>query len=188
MPGFENTYQNQVYHPDFLATISQMRTLRFMDWERTNGQSIENWSSRTTANSFSQAGPAGVSVEHMVDLANATNIDPWFTIPHLANDSYIQEFAILVKQRLKPHLRVYVEFSNELWNGGFTQAGWIKQWAAQNGLTNTEAIAYHGMPASQGFLERYLPVKRAGLSASCLGGPRFHPSIRLSLMHLRSPR
>jgi hypothetical protein len=52
----------------------------------------------------------------MIDLANARGANPWFCMPHLADDDYVRQFARLVKQRLRPDLKAYVEFSNEVWN------------------------------------------------------------------------
>ena len=52
----------------------------------------------------------------MIDLANARGANPWFCMPHLADDDYVRRFARLVKHRLRPDLKVYVEYSNEVWN------------------------------------------------------------------------
>ena len=61
-------------------------------------------------------------LELLIELANTLNADPWFCMPHLADDTFIRRFALLVKERLKPGLKVYVEYSNEVWNGQFAQA------------------------------------------------------------------
>jgi hypothetical protein len=52
----------------------------------------------------------------MVDLANQTNAAPWFSIPYKANQDFVRRFAQLVKQRLQGGKKVYVEYSNEVWN------------------------------------------------------------------------
>ena len=52
----------------------------------------------------------------MIDLANARGANPWFCMPHLADDDYVRQFARLVKERLRPDLKAYVEYSNEVWN------------------------------------------------------------------------
>jgi hypothetical protein len=49
-----------------------------------------------------------------VDLANALGASPWFTLPHTADDDYQRQFAALVKARLRPDVKVYVEWSNEV--------------------------------------------------------------------------
>ncbi|MBM3494622.1 MAG: hypothetical protein FJX72_09960 [Armatimonadetes bacterium] len=42
-------------------------------------------------------------------------------MPHLATDDYVRRFAEQAKKTLDPSLKVYVELSNEVWNGGFRQ-------------------------------------------------------------------
>ena len=62
----------------------------------------------------------------MVELANRTDTDPWFTLPHMATDEYVINFAQYVKENLNPELQVYLEYSNEVW-GGFRQGWWVEQ-------------------------------------------------------------
>jgi hypothetical protein len=57
----------------------------------------------------------------MIDLANRTNHDMWVNIPHLADDDYSHQLAALIQANLKSGLKVYVEWSNETWNGQFQQ-------------------------------------------------------------------
>jgi hypothetical protein len=40
-------------------------------------------------------------------------------MPHLANDEYHQQFATYVRDNLRPDVKVYVEWSNEVWHTGF---------------------------------------------------------------------
>jgi hypothetical protein len=61
----------------------------------------------------------GVPVEVMVSLANTLKRDIWVNIPHVANDDYVTNYAKYVFDNLDPSLKVYVEFSNEVWNNGF---------------------------------------------------------------------
>ena len=44
---------------------------------------------------------------------------------------YVREFARLVKGKLDPERRVYVEYSNEVWNGQFQQS----KYATEQGQT-----------------------------------------------------
>ena len=69
----------------------------------------------------------GVPLELMLDLANRLEADPWFCMPHLADDAYIKQFAQMVKANLKPNLRAWVEYSNEVWNNGFKQTKYANQ-------------------------------------------------------------
>ena len=55
----------------------------------------------------------------------------WVNVPLMADDDYILQFATLLKQQLDPSLAVYVEYSNEIWNGGFSQFAWNYNQALQ---------------------------------------------------------
>lgn len=122
LPGFAANYAQQVFHPTFLARLKGVSTLRFMDWGRTNGSELARWSDRPTPDM--PQGVKGVSLETMIDLANRAGTDAWFCVPHMADDQYIEEMAKLIKTRLDPKHRVYIEYSNELWNGIFPQVAW----------------------------------------------------------------
>ncbi len=129
LPGFEATYREQPFHPAFLQRWRGVACLRFMDWMETNGSKISRWSERPQSEdaTFSER---GVALEVMIDLCNRLQADPWFCLPHLADDQYLREFAGLVKSRLDPGRKVYVEYSNEVWNGMFAQS----RWAGEQGI------------------------------------------------------
>jgi len=120
MPGFESRYLENPFHPRFLERWRGLACFRFMDWAKTNRSNISRWSDRPTPQdaTFSRK---GVALEWMVDLCNRLKADAWFCIPHSADDSYVRSFAELVKARLDPKLKIYVEYSNEVWNGIFPQ-------------------------------------------------------------------
>ncbi|MBW7921138.1 MAG: calcium-binding protein [Rubellimicrobium sp.] len=112
-----------VFNPDFLATVHDVRSLRFMDWMATNGSGQVTWDDRPRPDDATFA-RRGVPVEVMVDLANRAGVDPWFTLPHMADDDYVRRFAQYVHDHLRPGLRANAEWSNEVWNFTFPQAGW----------------------------------------------------------------
>lgn len=120
LPGFEQTYQSNPWHPDFLKRWSGIACLRFMDFMQTNGSTQTKWLDRPK---MADAGytSKGVPLELLVDLANRLNTDAWFCMPHQADDDFVKQFALYVKKNLKPELRAWVEYSNEVWNGGFDQ-------------------------------------------------------------------
>lgn len=130
MPGFETTYQTQPFHPVFLERLKPFKTLRFMDWGATNNSKLVNWGDRTTPTSATQSSGNGVALEHLIQLANTLKIDPWFTLPAQASDDYVRNFAVMVRDRLDPSLKVHVEYSNEVWNSQFSQA----KYAGERGL------------------------------------------------------
>jgi len=120
LPGYEKVYQNDPWHPDFLKRWSGIACLRFMDFMGTNNSAQIKWVDRPKLTDASYA-TKGVPLELMIDLANRLNADAWFCMPHQADDDYVNQFARYVKQNLKPELRAWVEYSNEVWNSIFDQ-------------------------------------------------------------------
>ena len=120
LPGFESTYQANPWHPSFLKRWSGVACLRFMDFMNTNNSDQTGWVERPKLTDASFANK-GIPLELMVDLANQLNTDAWFCMPHKADDDYIKQFALYVKANLKPELRAWIEYSNEVWNSSFGQ-------------------------------------------------------------------
>lgn len=133
MPGYENSYQAHPFHPAFLERWKDFNAFRFMDWMCTNGSKISKWSDRPTPQSATYC-EKGVPLEVMIDLCNRQKINPWFCMPHLADDDYVRNFAKMVKDRLDPSLKVYVEYSNEVWNSTFQQTRYAQQKGQELGL------------------------------------------------------
>jgi hypothetical protein len=115
------------FHPLFVERLKPFKTLRFMDWQRTNTTSQRQWSDRVTPDYATQAERGGVAIELLIELANELGADPWVCMPAQADDDYIRNFAQLVKDRLHPGAKVYVEWSNEIWNTQFEVHKWVKQ-------------------------------------------------------------
>jgi len=121
MPGFEETHEKGPFHPAFLARWRGMTCLRFMDFMHTNGSKVETWDDRAKPTDATWT-VEGIPLETMVDLANRLSADPWFCMPHLANDDYVRRFAQQTKELLKPERKIYIEWSNETWNRIFAQS------------------------------------------------------------------
>lgn len=122
------------FNPVFLERIRPFRALRFMDWQRINGSRVKRWSDRTLPTDR-QSTSSGVALQHMIALCNELRTDPWFCMPHLANDDYVRRFATKVRDDLHGGARVYIEYSNEIWNEGFSQTDYL---ADQGGGIRTE--------------------------------------------------
>lgn len=116
------------WRESFLNRWSGVTCLRFMDFQETNNSHQKRWSDRPRPEDATYT-RAGIPVELLCDLANRLGADPWFCLPHEADDDYVRQFARLVKQRLSPARKIYVEYSNEVWNGQFAQ----HRYAAQRG-------------------------------------------------------
>lgn len=104
------------FNPEWIEMIQDTRQIRFMGWQGTNNSSVENWD-----------GFRGADIEDMVKLANEVGADPWFSMPHMADDDYIRKFATYVRDNLDPELTVRVEYSNEAWNWAFQQTKWLNE-------------------------------------------------------------
>jgi len=138
LPGFEDTYEDQPFHPDFLKRWEKFRVLRFMDLQRTNNAEQTHWSDRPTMHMQTQGSDAGVALEYLIQLANTLDTDPWFCLPHMATDDYIRQFAQTVKTQLDPNLTIYIEYSNECWNGIFGQARYCRDKGKELGLSDND--------------------------------------------------
>ena len=138
LPGFEDTYEEQPFHPEFLKRWEKFKVLRFMDLQRTNNSEQTSWSDRPTTQWQTQGNEAGVALEYLIQLANTLDADPWFCMPHLATDDYIRSFAQMVKAGLEPGLKLYIEYSNECWNGMFAQARYCRDKGKELGLSTND--------------------------------------------------
>ena len=77
---------------------------------------------------------------------------PWFCIPHAASDDWVTGFATLLLNTLRPDLRVYIEYSNEVWNNGFPQYTHAAAMGQQLGLASVAAdaaVRYHKLRSLQ---------------------------------------
>lgn len=102
--------------------------------------------------------PTGLAFEHMVAMANASGHDLWINVPHLATDDFVTRLAQLIRygsDGIEPYtgpvadpvypplaagLRVFVEYSNEIWSGGdsFPQGEWAELRAQALGITKAQ--------------------------------------------------
>jgi hypothetical protein len=143
-PGATTYYPTSaINYVPALEAAAPYTVLRFMDG--TNANISQNWSDRTTPTYFTQFGPINTlegnqrSWEYMVMTANAMGKDLYLNIPEMASGSdpldttsYIYQLANLIKNGgtdsngqyyppLNPNLKVYVEYTNEVWNYVFPQ-------------------------------------------------------------------
>jgi hypothetical protein len=144
-PGTEQTAAQQPFLSEFLQRWRGFHCFRFMDWQATNNSQQAEWGERPTPDAQTQAA-RGVAVEHLVQLCNRLRIAPWFCMPHLATDDYVREFARLVQSTLHPSLPIYLEHSNECWNGIFAQARHCRQRGRELRLSDNDyeaQLRYH---------------------------------------------
>jgi hypothetical protein len=121
LPGTEETYQEQPWTSEWIDKLEPFKTIRFMDWGGTNGSPLRHWEDRPQVDDFIYT-LDGIPYEWWVEICNANQSDAWICVPHLADENYITELATLFRDGLDPDLKIYVEYSNELWNWIFPQA------------------------------------------------------------------
>jgi len=125
------------FHPLFLERLAAFKVIRFMGMQETNSSDIRSWNDRRDAFDVRQGSGSGgtpseplvngMSLEYMVQLANDLDADPWFNMPHMADDGFVRNFAAYVRDHLEPGRKVYVEWANEVWNfgWGFEASQWV---------------------------------------------------------------
>ncbi|HVK13324.1 MAG TPA: hypothetical protein VM597_31510, partial [Gemmataceae bacterium] len=121
-PGSTTSYDPGVtFTQPIKDMVSKFSVVRLMDatgsngWQGLNG----NWDLRRPADYASQAavGAApGMAWEYAVQFWNETDTDAWVNVPFPADDAYVTGLANLLKDNLEPGRKLYVEYSNELWN------------------------------------------------------------------------
>jgi hypothetical protein len=100
----------------------------------------------------------GVPFELMVALCNLTGRHLWINVPHLATDDFVTKLAQLIRfgsdgrnpytatnanpqfAPLRSDLKVFVEYSNEIWSNGFSfpQGDWAEGEAESRGLSRAQ--------------------------------------------------
>ena len=133
VPDCEATWKSNPFRQGFLQLWRPMNTFRFMDWMLTNGSPAVKWADRPTLDDQTWSAK-GVPLELMIGLCNRQLVNPWFCMPHKADDGFIRQFAAMVRDRLDPTLHVYVEYSNEVWNGVFAQHRYAEEKGKEMGL------------------------------------------------------
>lgn len=136
MPGFEKA--RSPFHPLFVERLQPFSVIRFMDWQQTNNSPVRTWGERAKLTDARYSTEAGMPPVLLIELANTLKADPWFCMPHLADDDFVQRFAMLVKEKLAPDRRIYLEYSNEVWNSQFKQANHARERGLAMGLSSND--------------------------------------------------
>jgi hypothetical protein len=131
---------NAMFEPTYLAEIGRYSTVRFMKWQYggVEGNLPVSWATRTKPGDDVIRGSDGIAIEHMIELANQLKSNPWFSIPWNADAEYVRQFAQLVKSKLDPSLKAYVELSNEVWNYVYPVTTQARNEGKAQGLSSDE--------------------------------------------------
>jgi hypothetical protein len=107
--------------------FNNVGNLRWMETQGINNDPYPRGAGQwPTPNTYSWA-HRGISIEEICTAANETGVNPWICIHHAATDAYAAHIATVARNNLNPALTLYVEFTNEIWNFGFTQASYAVQ-------------------------------------------------------------
>ena len=145
-----------VFEPSFLSLMKNFRVIRAMQWLEIDdaGGLLTNWASRPQQTDAGWGGPNGVPLEVVLQLCNAVGADCWLNVPHKANNDYITQMASLAHANLAPTQKVYLEFSNEVWNGGYAQFNYASaqgqaMWPSAGVSSFTYNRNWYGMRTAQ---------------------------------------
>jgi hypothetical protein len=108
----------QVFQPRFLRNTEPYRLIRYMDWMETNSSPVVNPADypRVTSAFWHRVPP-----EILAALGNRLASDIWINIPHRASDAFVDDFATRLRDSFRSDRRIFIEYSNENWNGIFSQ-------------------------------------------------------------------
>lgn len=182
-PGYPAN-STQLLDNTFLNTIAYggFSTIRYMGFFASNDENVTypavtTWSQRKLPSDATQDKWGGKwdsgCWEYAVAIANATNTNMWINVPVSANTDYVTKLAQLIKYGsdgvnpytstqanpvwppLESGLVVYLESSNEVWNGIFPQYNWNSAQASASGLTIQKNHARRTVELSNIFKDVY---------------------------------
>jgi hypothetical protein len=163
-PGYAHD-TTQTFHGPFLDALryASFDSIGFARWTRTNDNNPVHpnrteWSDRAQqdAATFESGAPeheVGVPWELVIALANEVDRNVWVNVPVAASDGYVTGLATLLESTLDPALRIYVEYSYEVWNDMFPQYDWHRLEAAAAGLNERQAFARRTVEISRIFAD-----------------------------------
>ncbi len=126
LPGTEDTYVADPWTASWLEKLEPFGALRFMDWGHTNNSTLSQWEDRPKIDDYTYTAQ-GIPYEYWIGICNQKQADAWVCVPHLADDNYVTQLATLFRDNLHPDSKIYVEYSNEVWNWLFDQAHYGEQ-------------------------------------------------------------
>jgi hypothetical protein len=150
-PGYA-AGSTQLFTNQFISALAPFGTLRTLGVDGANTQPFMNGNTLVTID-WSDRYLYSQPWEYVIALANQKNADVWINIPQGATDDYITGLANLFKNGdtyngvvypgLKPNLKIYLEYSNEVW-GGIPANLFYQEQAVQNLADNHPLSTFPG--------------------------------------------
>lgn len=141
--GVDFAREPDPWRPDLIQELQPYRVLRFMDWNDANAAETAQAHFATRKQKTAPQNQP-VALEWQIDLCNRADKDCWINLHHTSNADDWRRTAELIKGSLKPTLRLYLEWSNEAWNGGFPVHAFADKAARELNLPGeNRAAAYY---------------------------------------------
>jgi cysteine-rich repeat protein len=117
------------------------------DYYTVEEYAMRNWSNRTQDGNFTLGlgTKQSIPIEMLVDLSNKAHANPWVNMPAEATDDYVRQFAIYMRDHLDSDRKIYLEYANEYWNGGYPGARWSEAKGAEWGIDYRQYAAYRSV-------------------------------------------
>lgn len=189
VPGGTTTYpENTLFRNEAITDCSAFKGLRGAGWCAVGENQDSIWADRTLMQHARQSPPKrgrkygwegrGASYESFIMFCNAANKDAWINVPHKADNDFITKLAQLIRYGsdgvnpytsvqtnpvyppLNSNLKIYIEYSNEVWNDGFSQTGWVYQQAKNYGMP----LIFDGNPGQWELGMRYKAMRNVQIS------------------------
>jgi hypothetical protein len=112
---YEAVADEFVFYAPFLDNLKHFKAIRYMQSLNINGSTHDEPGDLVPFDRATWSGEYPYEVIAM--LSNRLGADVWLNIPHRASNEFVEHVAQLLHTRLDPGRRVYVEFTNEVWNG-----------------------------------------------------------------------
>jgi len=144
----QDALSRSLWKPEAIALGSNFLVSRFMDWCDVNDTKSPSWVTPDDTKNF-YAGQ--LPIEYMMDYATNTKTHAWINIPPTLSVDAAVAVIILARKLLPSQYKLFVEWSNEVWNTGFMigqkalATGNPKLFYAQNVAALSKAIQATGL-------------------------------------------
>lgn len=136
--AFETYYKSILFTPEYMKFLSDFSVIRFMTMSGITRNPISHWAERPNMQEATwggKYGQRGAPLEIQIELANRMKADAWLNLPHAADDEYVRNFALYVRDHLHPDARIYVEYTNEVWNTAFSHSEYTQKKGIEAGYS-----------------------------------------------------
>jgi hypothetical protein len=147
LPGHRNDDLTQApFNPLYIERLKEFSPLRFFGnatkpvFANATPQKIVAWADRIKPSEvrYPHGGKGGWGegwpLEYMAELCNEVGADLWWSTGYAVSDEYIRNAAQLLKEHLAPKRKIYLEYSNEIWNSQFPQFHYVTKEGIAQGL------------------------------------------------------